>query len=264
MSELKHPLAEKLLAYSSGAERGTAIYGDLVELATARSRRWFWMAYARTMVSLTWRPVTGFGLALAVVAAVNRLEYGNEWQRFVYFHFPHRWRGIPFNRAGLPFYNFLYTATSAASVTAWLLASYAAVKYGIRDRMAQAALVLSLILTSAMSLATEWPVALSLVALALVATGYGLLISAWRGAFAGMIASMAWGTVITGCLYWVQRMLTMQVLLHHRQPIHHPPYLLFGFVPEFWAVLILDMSLVASMTQRVRRQHAETHPAATA
>jgi hypothetical protein len=253
-------LAEWMLQRAAGAERGTAMYGDLVEMGTTRGDAWFWIAYTRAVIALTWRMVAGFVLALGVVVVVNRLEFGNEWQKFVFFHFPHRWRRIPYGRRGLPLYNLVYTALSAASTTGCLLTAYAAVRYGLRDRMVRAALALGLLLTIAMSLSTEWPLALSLVALAAATMGCAMLMRQWRGAFAVTVASMVAGTVMTWSFYSLERWMLMHSLrLFSRFP-HHP--LLLGYVLDFWAVLSLDLIVTAYVAARVRRLLAQQRIAA--
>jgi hypothetical protein len=56
---------EWLLALIAGRERAVAILGDLTEMALTRGRLWFWMAYARTLVSLGWRTPVAFLIAIA-------------------------------------------------------------------------------------------------------------------------------------------------------------------------------------------------------
>ncbi len=48
-------VAELLLALFTGREQATVIYGDLIEMAATRGHLWFAAAYARTLISLSWR-----------------------------------------------------------------------------------------------------------------------------------------------------------------------------------------------------------------
>jgi hypothetical protein len=51
----KRPFIEWLLSQEIGAERATAVLGDLEELAATRGRLWFWAMYLRAVVSFGWR-----------------------------------------------------------------------------------------------------------------------------------------------------------------------------------------------------------------
>lgn len=243
--------AEWLLRWAAGHDGGTAMYGDLTEMAATRGNTWFWWAYARTLVALTWRTVAGFALGLAVVAIVSKLQFGEVWQRFVFFHFRYRWRWIPDGREGLPIYNFLYRALYSANVTGCLLTSYAAVRYGVRDKMVRAAFAVGLMLTSAMALAREWPATVSLITLAVVTTACALMVSEWRGAFASVAASLAAGTAAADCLFSTQRVVLMHFVQHGLPMLRHR---WFGFVPEFWAILILNMALIAAISTRLHER----------
>lgn len=247
----KSGFAEWLLRCAADEDRGTAIYGDLTEMAVTRGDVWFWFEYARTLVALTWRTIAGFVLGFAVFAVVSGFQFGNDWQRFVYFHFPHRWRRIPYGREGSLIYNFLYRVLSGANTTVCLLTSYAAMKYGVRDKMVRAAFAVGLMLTSAMALTRAWPVALSLVAASVVTTACALLVSEWRGAFATVAASLAVGTAITYCLLWSER----AVLIHfsgYRLPLFR--HRLLGFFLDFWPIVVLDMALLAVITGRLHQR----------
>src|ERR1035437_8801804 len=57
---MSKPLTEALLARVTDSTRAAAILGDLEELAATRGRLWFWTAYARTIISLAWRPPAAF------------------------------------------------------------------------------------------------------------------------------------------------------------------------------------------------------------
>jgi hypothetical protein len=63
-------VAEWVLKRAAGEERGAAVYGDLVELATTRGSGWFRVAYVRTMVALTWRRVAAFAIGMASLRAM--------------------------------------------------------------------------------------------------------------------------------------------------------------------------------------------------
>lgn len=179
----KGGVAEWVLKRAAGAERGTAMYGDLVELRPARGGAWFWMAYLRTLVALTWRTWVGLAVAWAVAVMLGRL-----WLHAM-LHFPRAWR-----RHWT--YSVSYLWLNGWSKQLVLLASYAAVRYGPRDRMARAGLVLWLPLTGVVLLFPAQQVAIPLAALALAVLGAFLLLPKWRGAAASLAAAAAASTVL--------------------------------------------------------------------
>jgi hypothetical protein len=120
-----------MLALFAGRERAAAIYGDLLELAATRSRLWLWTAYSRTLVSLSLRPLAAF-LAGALVTAA-----------FLYAQLPIALAHILLAISHPHVWPLLDVAISDL----WFLVPFAAVLYGIRDRVVQ--------LGSAMLLATS-------------------------------------------------------------------------------------------------------------
>jgi hypothetical protein len=116
--------SESLLALITGPERAAAIVGDLVELSASRGRLWFWTAYTRTLVALTWRIV----LALFVAEAGREFMFN---LANLYFHVtPAAWRTTQaphlLNSMGPPL--------ACIMSTLWFVVPFAAVRYGLRDR----------------------------------------------------------------------------------------------------------------------------------
>jgi hypothetical protein len=118
--------AESFLALFAGHDRAAAIMGDLTEMAATRGRLWFFAAYTRTLVALTWRIV----LAL-FVADIGRQTI------FDLFHFylrvtPADWR----NSHGywLDLLNSSGPLLACIMSTLWFALPFAAVRYGVRDR----------------------------------------------------------------------------------------------------------------------------------
>src|ERR1039457_7485295 len=85
-------LPESLLALFAGPTHAAAIFGDLTEMAATRGRLWFVAAYARTLVSFTWRIV----LAL-FVADIGRQMIFDLFHLYI-GHTPAAWR----NATGFP------------------------------------------------------------------------------------------------------------------------------------------------------------------
>jgi hypothetical protein len=105
-----------MLQRAAGAERGTAIYGDLVELAATRGRTWFWMAYLRTLLAFTWRTAAGALAGLAFFPLLDKLTG---------------------NGAGFTLWVAYMVSPTLANIGIALLVvvPYVTVRYGLRDRV---------------------------------------------------------------------------------------------------------------------------------
>lgn len=127
-------IAEFILALFAGRDRAAAIYGDLTEMAAVRGRLWFAAVYARTVLSLTWRHLTAFFAGAILYAFLyDRLTFP------LMFGFalscPHI--GEPFGEVILALF---------------FLVPFAAIRYGLRDRVVQLALAFLLLAIGVVSL----------------------------------------------------------------------------------------------------------------
>lgn len=159
---------ESLLALFAGRERAAAMMGDLTEMAATRGRLWFFAAYARTVVSLTWR------IVLALFAA----EVGREMMfnlANLYFKVtPPTWR----TTSAPHVLNSMGPLLACVMSTLWFALPFAAVRYGVHDRFVRLTFAVALGTTVAF-LFIPWAslmCAAATVALAAVA----LLSTAWR------------------------------------------------------------------------------------
>ena len=118
---------ESFLALIAGPNRATAILGDLTEMAATRGRAWFWTAYARTLVSFTWRIV----LAL-VVATIGRQLIENLFHIYIWHTFA-AWR----TTNGSFLLSSMGPILACIMQTLWFVLPFAAVRYGVRDRFVQ-------------------------------------------------------------------------------------------------------------------------------
>jgi hypothetical protein len=120
-------LSEKFLALFAGRERAAAMMGDLAEMAATRGRLWFFTAYVRTVVSLTWR------IVLALFAA----EVGREMMfnlANLYFKVtPPAWR----TTSAPHVLNSMGPLLACVMSTLWFALPFAAIRYGLRDRFVQ-------------------------------------------------------------------------------------------------------------------------------
>ncbi len=130
--------AEWVLKRAGGAERGTAIYGDLAEMCATRGRGWFAVEYLRTLIRLGWRTQVAFACGFAAFQLLASL------MEFWLKQMPGAWR----DHLG-PILFSVGPALAAATVTLWIGVPYLIVRYGVRDRMVQLALVLLVLDTTA-------------------------------------------------------------------------------------------------------------------
>jgi hypothetical protein len=122
--------AEWVIARFTGHTRAASIVGDLLE--TQRGTLWFCLSVARIVLSVIWRP------AMAFVAA---FYVGLFWRMFA---------TLAFMRAGharAERYAFAWWDPSQPlffvmwfGAVLWTVALYAAIRYGLRDKLAQLAL----------------------------------------------------------------------------------------------------------------------------
>ena len=163
----KRPLPEIILALTTGCGRGTAIYGDLTELAATRGRAWFWLAYARTVISFTWR--TAAGLLAGFLSYDLLLACFRLWDRLAH----------DTTRAATGFdiiFIVMPLAYTALVIAGLLLAVYAGVRYGLRDRMALLACMI--FLSHVIGFALDSILVASLAPAAVLTCA--LCVSAWR------------------------------------------------------------------------------------
>jgi len=134
----KGSAAEWMLERAAGDVRGVAIYGDLLELAATRGRVWFWMAYVRTLVALTWRTPAAFACGTVVFAAMFRLRPTLPrmwWLWWAGMHHPYLTRG-----------------TRYVALSLWFLLPFVATRYGLQDRFVRLAIAVGAMVTLAVLL----------------------------------------------------------------------------------------------------------------
>jgi hypothetical protein len=172
--------AESLLALFAGRDRAAAMMGDLTEMAATRGRLWFFAAYARTLVSLTWRIV----LALFVAEVGRELMFN---LANLYFQVtPSTWRTTNAPHV----LNSMGPLLACVMSTLWFALPFAAVRYGVRDRFVRLTFAVAMGTTVAF-LFIPWAsllCAAATVALALVA----LFSTTWRKP----MEVLAWTSVV--------------------------------------------------------------------
>jgi hypothetical protein len=181
-------LLEFLLALFAGPARAAAILGDLTEMAATRGRLWFVAAYARTLVSLTWRIV----LAL-FVADIGRQTIFDLFHLYI-GHTPAAWR----NNTGswLDLLNSSGPLLACIMSTLWFVLPFAVIRYGVRDRFVRLTFAVALGATLAF-LSIPWASLLFAVAtLALAAAAF--LSPTWRKPLEVLLWTGAAGLLMIG------------------------------------------------------------------
>jgi hypothetical protein len=126
----KTPIAEWLLARITDPTRAAAIMGDLTEIAATRGRLWFWMTYARTLFSLTWRnpvalvaaSVCTYWLGPIVWKSMRTLFRLRQHVNVQYHHM-----------------SFLYAILGNALLGLFFLVPFLMIRFGLRDRLTRLA-----------------------------------------------------------------------------------------------------------------------------
>ena len=170
----KGGVAEWVLKRVAGEERGTAMYGDLVELRATYGAAWFWMAYARTLLSLTWRPLTAFFVGIVFFAFLgDRLTFP------LMFGF-----ALSYPHISEPFGDVIFAL--------FFLAPFAAIRYGLRDRVVQLALAFLLLAIGVVSLGLPeiWIAFGLLVPVSIVAA------TPWRRSLVTLAVSCTLGAIV--------------------------------------------------------------------
>jgi len=177
-------LPESLLGSFAGRDRAAAIYGDLVELAATRGRAWFWMAYARTLMALTWRAQAAF-----VISVVSVRTMCFVYPRWVQFQLQHLAAGMHINM----FFGQLAVASGPClnliAMCLWFVLPYVWLRFGRRDRLTQLACVLCLSTLSVFGF-REWLVDVSSIVTMVVLLA-AIVSSRWRRAFAVLATTFA-------------------------------------------------------------------------
>jgi hypothetical protein len=193
-------VAESLLALFTGHERASAIYGDLTEMGTTRSRLWFATAYARTLISLTWRIVVAL-----FIADIGRQMIFDLFHLYLR-HTPAVWRANTGSFVDL--LNLSGPLLACIMSTLWFALAFAAVRYGHRDPFVRLTAVVTVGTTIAF-LAIPWiSLIVAIVTLALACAAF--LSSRWRKPFEVLAWTGAAGLLSLGAFTVLSRQFLSQ------------------------------------------------------
>ena len=123
----KAVVTEWLLSRVVGHDRAAAIVGDLLEVSELRGKLWFWSAFLRIWVSLTWRrPVAWIGACACGILLVELWQY--QWRSLSLHHFTPGGQAAP-----LP----LIALLAGIAAPLWFALPYGILRFGLRDRFTQ-------------------------------------------------------------------------------------------------------------------------------
>jgi hypothetical protein len=237
-------LTEVLLTRSIGAQRAAAIAGDLLELASTRGKLWYFVASAKTVLSITWKLPVAFLMACMGFILVQRLT----------------WALYPFVLPVLLQHPFLAEILGRIAWDLTGLAAFAGIRYGIHDRLFKlscAAFAIATLTYVCLHQSLPVPVLAVLGSLAAV----GLLVSTkWRGAFLLLTLAVVVGLVMDfnfgnlAHLYcWLYDHKPLNASSHYRyfDVGYAFPHTIFWIVT--WTISVLDVLTLCFVTSHFRR-----------
>lgn len=121
--------AQWIIARLAGPSVAASIVGDLLETAAQRGNVWFWLSVTRIAICYIWRP------AIAFVAA---FYVGLFWRKFAIVSFVHAGH-VPRELVAFAWWDpsdALFPLMWFGTVL-WTASLYAAIRYGLRDKLVQ-------------------------------------------------------------------------------------------------------------------------------
>jgi hypothetical protein len=246
----KGSAAEWMLARAAGDVRGVAIYGDLLELAATRGRVWFWMAYVRTLVALTWRTPAAFACGTVVFAAMYQLPTAlpRSWWRLWTANWIH--------------HLYFVLGTQYVVLLLWFLLPFIATRCGLQDRLVRLLLVVSVIETLGF-LAPVVPLLAVFNGLAVLTVVAAISSKEWRGAGLTLAGTMAVSVLVEITLYWLAN--TGSWYYNHHRFGPHFNFFRTGFALErhlFWKVMwmmfAVNAVVLALVSKRLRARFMQS------
>jgi hypothetical protein len=129
-------IAEWVVARFTSKNQATSILGDLLELKPQNGPLWFWLSLARVVVSLAWRRPLAFVAAVCTYFAA----FGGS--------FLVAWLHIPLRILPDGAWRIVFAVFFLAANMLWFLLVYAAIRYGVRNRVTWLALAFALLISA--------------------------------------------------------------------------------------------------------------------
>ncbi len=126
-------IAEWVVSRFTSEKRAASIVGDLLELKPQKGSLWFWLSLARVVIALAWRRPLAFAAAFMFGAwACSGLQSTESMGLNAMLSHQFPWMNL--------FWTFFYML--------WFVMVYTAIRYGLRDRVAQLAIALTVLTTA--------------------------------------------------------------------------------------------------------------------
>jgi hypothetical protein len=217
--------AEWIVGRFTTKNRAASVVGDLVELQPQKELLWFWVSLIGVVVSVSWRAgirliaaLFVYGVAFLVLAIVSCSPKDlQHWP-------PNLW--------------FLWALSTSIGAVLWMTLTYAGIRYGLRDKVTQLALVWASLVTVAISFWREPMILFLCLAVSIGMASVSISKIRYRKATWVLL-----GTVVTGYagnrLMGYLSMFGLRLLLHSGHKIH---FLLLGVVVSFIVTWITVMA----------------------
>jgi hypothetical protein len=198
MDSLK-PL-EAILARFTPRDRAASILGDLTELSATRGRLWFYAAYTRTLIALAWRTPVAFAFAFISL----RFLFTVVLPGLAAHRMPHLRDAGLFGQYNRHIRLITWNISIVTAQCLWFVLSYVAIRFGLRNRLAQLTGVL-LLLALPVYTSRPWLMDLSAILTAAV-IACAFLLPPWRKSMLVLAATCltATATAFT-CFYTLLR-----------------------------------------------------------
>jgi hypothetical protein len=234
---------EAILALFTPRDRAAAILGDLTELSATRSRLWFYAAYTRTLISLAWRTPAAFLIAFLSL----RILFTIVLPGLGAHRLPHLRDAGLFGQYDRHLRFITWNISFVVTQCLWFVLCFVALRFGLRNRLAQLAGVLLLLALPVYTL-RPWLMDLSGI-LTAAAIAAAFLLPPWRRSMA-VLAATCITTVATAaaCFYIVIR-------IHHHSAalLGHPVNYVTLSPAENKACEIIGLTIAVLVLSRLHR-----------
>ena len=173
-------VGEWVLSRATSRQRAAAIVGDLLE--RDKGGWWFWSALARIVVALTWRRPVGFLAALCVSNLTIDVLARHIWRAYRLLHLKQQ---MPLTLQVFCFVCLIF----------WIMAVYAGIRFGWRDRATQLACICSALAAVTLSMWSRPEILLTGMAATAGIMGISLVFGRFRRAAPVLIVGQLAGLV---------------------------------------------------------------------
>ena len=203
--------AEWIIARLTDRRRAASIVGDLLETSGQKGFLGFWLSVTRVVLSFIWRPTTAFIAACCFGLIGRRIMI----LALVHAHAFAWLRAISGGDPSAPLFAVVWFGN-----VLWMAASYVAIRYGLRDKVAQFALGFCGLVTVVMYYRPIVGVAVSCLLLTLI-----IVVGSVRSAQHSRSLAALTAAVVVGFGGGLLLMYSRNALIEYWQLGHHAPVL---------------------------------------